>query len=373
MSEVNNINYPSEFDDSTYWYYKYVFPYLWTYNLFDISNIEKNNDNRFFREWGILSDDEVVSKLTENEKTGKRFMFRGTLDSYEELKKLSLTIASNKVGNKRVNQTVHVGPAYGIRAKNELEREIQKNRVIFKEIVIDVDLDEYVDIRRGACKCGKDKISCEHCLLIADCSSILLRDFFTKIFSIDSSELLFSFSGKKGFHCIVENELLGIHSAFREQVVKSLTMPNFSQRTQNSTKRDTLTQFSLLTGNPEFISSAENAIKTLRLEDTISKHEKTIGKELAYIKTFWPKPDKSVLPTTSIIKCPLNMHKTSKKVAWFFTPGTSKLSEQVNFYQNELVNYYNNVDIKKELGLYHDLLKLNIKKNVTLERTLKML
>lgn len=77
--------------------------------------------------------------------------------------------------------------------------ENKKSLIEEKELAFDIDITDF----ERYCLCGTEKKVCPVCWLHIEGSAFILRYLLLNILSIEEKYLLWVFSGKKGFHCIV--------------------------------------------------------------------------------------------------------------------------------------------------------------------------
>lgn len=92
-------------------------------------------------------------------------------------------------------QGLHIGPCYA--GDIEVIRGLSLGRPEpqWREIVFDIDLDDYADVR--ACQC--DKSTCEKCWPLAVVGARVLEFFALEI--LGATHCAFVFSGRRGLHC----------------------------------------------------------------------------------------------------------------------------------------------------------------------------
>ena len=193
-----------------------------------------------------------------------------------------------------VPSVIHIGPIYSS-SSNE-------NAVVEKrELVFDIDLNEYVDemgLPLRKC-CGKEKKCCALCWPLALVAKIIISETMRRFTGF--SNMRFFFSGGRGIHCWVMDE-----------IAKTMT----SEDRSNILKRFAATK--TLKMSPEMYA-AQKKFKKEELEqicDDLGLDKSKYPKKSDMLKLFWPRFDTAVTTgMTHPIKSPFCIHSVTHKIA----------------------------------------------------------
>lgn len=233
-------------------YYETYFPFDDIYKLFGQNNTREfffsNKDNGIWKKYFFKSVDEFKNKIL-----------------------------------KTVPSTIHLGPF--VDGKKQ------------KELVFDIDLNDYRNVR--TC-CGDSKKACEKCWKYAQ-FGILVLDRFLRNYGFEN--ILFFFSGMKGFHCwVLDEKAKKLSNKAREALVKDLQLDNL--------------QFNIIGKKRKYVSDIvkngfdyKKVIIEQNLKNEFDNACNKFGLELAICYFFWPKIDKEVTTNiTHAIKIPYIKH-----------------------------------------------------------------
>lgn len=112
----------------------------------------------------------------------------------------------------------------------------KKSMIEEKELVFDIDITDF----KRYCPCGENKTVCSICWLHIEGAALVLRYILLNIMAIEERYLLWVFSGKKGFHCVInestcmkmgEDERTNLHRTF--SIETDSDMKDFIQMSDN--------------------------------------------------------------------------------------------------------------------------------------------
>jgi len=192
---------------------------------------------------------------------------------------------------------IHIGPI----CESNSESDLKARK---KELVFDIDLDEYVDSNQKSIRgcCGKERKCCKKCWELAIIAKTILGEVLKKFMGF--KKVKFFFSGGRGMHCWVldseaktlsREDRLAILNRFKsiKTIPKSLEMRYILQRFKKTYLLDVMKSLQCDFG---------------KQDNEISKTE--------LLTFFWPKFDAG--PTEQIshpVKSPFVLHRTTLKVA----------------------------------------------------------
>lgn len=108
---------------------------------------------------------------------------------------------SNYLGTEGPNKA-YVGGVYGrvFPRDKKLQAVVRAEEWVRRELVYDVDMDNYITARRHVCDCGSEKTVCNRCLELAKEAVIFLIDTLVEDFGLEKRDMITLFSGRQGFH-----------------------------------------------------------------------------------------------------------------------------------------------------------------------------
>ncbi len=121
----------------------------------------------------------------------------------------------NKIANKNVSR-IEIGPIYETNINLRL---FDKNNLkpYGKELVLDLDISDYKDVLN--CTCPNENIICKNCILLFKYNIKIINLILIDNYKIN--QFFWLFSGKKGFHCIIYDELIFTkNEKFREKFIQ---------------------------------------------------------------------------------------------------------------------------------------------------------
>lgn len=103
--------------------------------------------------------------------------------------------------------------------KPRLKNQVVNLVVEEREIVFDIDISDYDDVRT----CCQDKGICDKCWPLMGCSIKCLNEFLRKDFGFEA--LMFVFSGRRGIHCwVCDEESRSMDSKIRSSIISYLSI-----------------------------------------------------------------------------------------------------------------------------------------------------
>lgn len=199
----------------------------------------------------------------------------------------------------RVPDAVHLGGVF--------EGEPGKSRVIGRELVFDVDLDAYSDLR--AC-CGAEKKACAACWKFARVGMQILSFLLRNVFGY--KRLLFMYTGNRGFHLwVLDAEAFSLSKEMRTNIVRFLDQ----------------SEYGFL--NDYWVNAVYEKIALPFYEREIKPHippvefAKPFERKKHVLSYTWPRVDRKVTPSLEHpSRMPLSYRSDTKQVCWILDENT---------------------------------------------------
>jgi DNA primase small subunit len=180
---------------------------------------------------------------------------------------------------------VDVGAEYTVDAR--LRKADEEREVLWRELVFDLDLTDYDDVRR--CDCREQKMICLDCWTLMRAGMEILREVLGE--ALGYTKLLWVFSGRRGIHCWVGDAGAGLLS--REARRRVLDVLQFEHR-------------------PPCTREATDAL--LRKWWVVWGGRKNASVQ-TMAKTLWPRPDRAVtIDPKHLLKAPFSLHPATGRV-----------------------------------------------------------
>ena len=124
---------------------------------------------------------------------------------------------------KKVPKSIYVGAVYSEGPDSQLKKSIHQVDWIKRELIFDLDLTEYDEVRPCACR-GKMMI-CERCWELVKTASFWINDTLVEDFGIKQENITWVFSGRRGVHAwIKEEESSLLNNIQRTSIIDYLTL-----------------------------------------------------------------------------------------------------------------------------------------------------
>jgi len=130
--------------------------------------------------------------------THREFSFNSEVNGqeiYQRYKSFEDVNEFTRLLRRQVPLKIDIGAVFN--KKPKLKQQIQNLEAEEKELVIDIDISDYDEVRT----CCQDKQVCDKCWPIMNCAIEVLNELLTTEFGFDHK--LFIFSGRRGVHCWV--------------------------------------------------------------------------------------------------------------------------------------------------------------------------
>lgn len=229
--------------------------------------------------------------------------------------------------------SIHIGPIF-----NNISDKSPSCYIISKELVFDVDLPDYGDLR--TC-CGSDKKACNKCWGLAQFAIRTLNFLLTDIFGY--KHVLFFYSGKKGFHCWVFDE---------------------EAKLLDENERTSILNYLINIKNDKYIINMiwskfgrefceKKLIDCVDFKDCLEKDVLDLNDniKLRSLSRIWPRFDVGVTKDLShAVKSPYSIHTKTNEVCYLLSPNGS---------ENPFIDQ---VDLKENVESFRKLVS-NIKSN----------
>jgi DNA primase catalytic subunit len=190
---------------------------------------------------------------------------------------------------------------------------------IGKELIFDIDLNSYEDVR--PC-CKSMKKACPKCWVIGDTAMRIIDRVMNEVFGI--REMIFCFSGRRGFHVIVtQKNVFELENHDRAKFYDFFHQDKI--RINNYIHAKIYQEIILPRKESIFTNLAVSTNKFHSQEEEMSWEFKTL------MRCVWPRLDKEVtVQVNHLTKCPLSIHYETKKICWILDPeSTDRIDEQV--------------------------------------------
>lgn len=195
----------------------------------------------------------------------------------------------------------------------QISRNIKNNNKIYKELVFDIDIDDYdKEEKLRTCDCKPREI-CEDCYIFLVAGMKILSYILKFIFNYKC--FIFYFSGRRGIHCFVyDHKALVLTNDQRKVIYQHIE----NYKIYNDNIIDSM--FDDDNNNNKIKKFNGHIVKTIIqdiLKPLISKHEKLnkiidINNPSMVLKYFWPRLDKNVtIKRNHLIKCPFQIHPST--------------------------------------------------------------
>ena len=224
----------------------------------------------------------------------KRYVFFDNCFEFETYVKKNLPIG------------IHIGAICETNSKSDAK---------MKELVFDIDLDEYVDSKQNSLRgcCGKEKKCCDVCWQLALIAKVILEEVLKKFMGF--KKVKFFFSGGRGMHCwVLDPEIMNFSRESREAILKRFD--SIKKVPKSLEMKSIIQKFT-----KEYLLGVMKSLGCGRGSgsgsgDEIQGHPQYQYSKSDLILLFWPKFDLG--PTTQlshVIKSPFSLHKTSLQIA----------------------------------------------------------
>lgn len=192
-----------------------------------------------------------------------------------------------------------------------------------KELVFDVDLTSYSDYRMC---CTDQSVVCENCWPFAIVAMRILKFFMEEVFNF--KQLLFVFSGSKGFHLwVLDEKAFYLSEEVRATIVSALDYKEVMNRLKFYASHPTYQQIHDSIAKPFYEREMKKILSDLYsyfyngqdLQEKLNTIEK--ADFMTVMKYTWPRIDNQVsIKLNHLIKSPFSLHPSTGKVCWVLQP-----------------------------------------------------
>ncbi|OLS23216.1 MAG: DNA primase small subunit PriS [Candidatus Heimdallarchaeota archaeon LC_3] len=105
---------------------------------------------------------------------------------------------------KNIPKSIYVGAVYSEGPNSQIKKSIHQVDWIKRELIFDLDLTEYDDVRPCACR-GKNEL-CDRCWELIKTASFWINDTLIEDFGIKKENIIWVFSGRRGVHAWIKEE-----------------------------------------------------------------------------------------------------------------------------------------------------------------------
>jgi DNA primase small subunit len=122
-----------------------------------------------------------------------------------------------------IPRSMYVGAVYNEGPNSKINKSIHNVDWIKRELIFDLDLTEYDDVRPCSCK-GKSMV-CDQCWELIKTAAYWINDTLINDFGINEEKITWVFSGRRGVHAwITEDESAYLDNEQRSAIIDYLTL-----------------------------------------------------------------------------------------------------------------------------------------------------
>jgi DNA primase small subunit len=123
----------------------------------------------------------------------------------------------------KIPRSIYVGAVYSEGPNNKISKSIHDVDWIKRELIFDLDLTEYDEVRPCSCR-GKNQL-CDLCWELVKTAALWINDTLIEDFGINHNNITWVFSGRRGVHAwITEEESAVLNNEQRTSIIDYLTL-----------------------------------------------------------------------------------------------------------------------------------------------------
>ncbi len=186
-----------------------------------------------------------------------------------------------------------------------------------RELVFDLDLTDYADVRRC---CGGAKKACTLCWKYARFGMLALRGALS---DYGFRAVFFFFSGRRGFHCwVFDRTAAALTLAARKAILDDLKLDVQRGPCAPRARRSAVDELVRAT-DASFFERAVREDQGLGAE--FDREQARIGREGAILRFFWPRLDEAVTCVRDHnVKTPFSPHPETGLACWMLDPDSDR-------------------------------------------------
>ena len=120
-------------------------------------------------------------------------------------------------------RSIYVGAVYSEGPDNRVNRSIHQVNWVRRELIFDIDLTEYDEVRPCSCR-GKNQV-CDSCWELVKTCAFWINDTLIEDFGIKRDQIYWIFSGRRGVHAWIKNDLFSIlDNEQRSSIIDYMTL-----------------------------------------------------------------------------------------------------------------------------------------------------